>query len=103
MTATHEPTPRKRTTTSKAKTPRKTRAKAAAPALAESAVLVILESADPAPSAGAALDPAARRQLIATEAYFIAQRRGFAAGHELDDWIAAEAAVESRLGKLQAA
>ena len=31
-----------------------------------------------------------RHRAIAEAAYFRAQRRGFAAGHELDDWIAAE-------------
>lgn len=30
-------------------------------------------------------------------AYFIAERRGFAAGCELDDWLQAEAEVERRL------
>lgn len=32
-------------------------------------------------------------ERIATEAYFLAQRRGFAPGSELDDWLAAEMAV----------
>ena len=31
-----------------------------------------------------------RHAQIATAAYFRAQKRGFAAGHELDDWLAAE-------------
>jgi DUF2934 family protein len=31
---------------------------------------------------------------IAVTAYFIAEKRGFEPGHELDDWLAAEAAVE---------
>jgi hypothetical protein len=31
---------------------------------------------------------------IALTAYFIAEKRGFEPGHELDDWLAAEAAVE---------
>ena len=30
---------------------------------------------------------------IASTAYFIAEKRGFKPGHELDDWLAAEAAV----------
>jgi hypothetical protein len=38
-----------------------------------------------------------RRALIAKAAYFRAQRRGFRAGHELDDWLAAEAEVEQQL------
>lgn len=31
-----------------------------------------------------------RREMIATAAYFRAQRRGFEPGHELEDWYAAE-------------
>jgi hypothetical protein len=31
-----------------------------------------------------------RRELIATAAYFRAQKRGFEPGHELEDWFAAE-------------
>jgi hypothetical protein len=30
-------------------------------------------------------------------AYLIAQRRGFAPGHELEDWLAAEDQVDQRL------
>ncbi|OHC63517.1 MAG: hypothetical protein A2045_03840 [Rhodocyclales bacterium GWA2_65_20] len=33
------------------------------------------------------------RRMIETEAYFCAERRGFAAGAELDDWLHAEAEV----------
>jgi hypothetical protein len=38
-----------------------------------------------------------RHALIAKAAYFRAQRRGFRAGHELEDWLAAEAEVEQHL------
>lgn len=34
---------------------------------------------------------AERQAKIATAAYFRAQQRGFAPGHELEDWLAAEA------------
>jgi hypothetical protein len=34
-----------------------------------------------------------RRDLIAISAYYLAERRGFAPGHELEDWLAAEAKV----------
>lgn len=34
-----------------------------------------------------------RHQLIAVAAYYIAQRRGFAPGNELDDWLQAEAEI----------
>jgi Protein of unknown function (DUF2934) len=38
-----------------------------------------------------------RRASIAAAAYEMAARRGFASGHELDDWLAAEREVDSRL------
>lgn len=37
-----------------------------------------------------------RQRLIAEAAYYIAERRGFAAGCELDDWLQAEAEIERR-------
>jgi hypothetical protein len=40
---------------------------------------------------------AARHRQIAINAYFRAQRRGFAPGAELDDWLAAEAEYEESL------
>jgi hypothetical protein len=49
------------------------------------------------------VDPDVRRQLVAAEAYFRAERRGFAAGNELEDWVAAERAVDSRLAQAQVA
>ena len=42
-----------------------------------------------------------RRALIATEAYLRAERRNFAAGRELEDWLVAEAAVNARLSHLR--
>jgi hypothetical protein len=38
-----------------------------------------------------------RRRLIETEAYRRAESRNFAAGHAIDDWLAAEAEVDARL------
>jgi hypothetical protein len=35
--------------------------------------------------------------LISERAYFIAQRRGFVPGHDLDDWLEAEAEVLDHL------
>ena len=37
------------------------------------------------------VNEAARHELIAVGAYYRAQKRGFAPGRELDDWLAAEA------------
>jgi hypothetical protein len=38
-----------------------------------------------------------RNACIAEAAYSIAERRGFAPGHELDDWLEAEKEVDARL------
>jgi len=37
-----------------------------------------------------------REAAIAEAAYFRSERRGFAPGHELEDWLAAEAEVNQR-------
>ena len=81
----------------------KAKLKATGPALTEDAVLTILESPGPAAVHSASADSDLRRQLVAAEAYFLAERRGFAAGHDLEDWLAAEATVDSRLREIQAA
>ena len=47
------------------------------------------------PDADGGADPdAARRQRIAIAAYYLAERRGFAPGADMEDWLAAEAALE---------
>ena len=38
----------------------------------------------------------AQHAMIAAAAYFRAERRGFEPGHELEDWLAAEAEVSGR-------
>jgi hypothetical protein len=88
----------------------KTRRKAvaAAPELNDSAAIAVLESVQTATTKSTTahsngIDADIRRQLVAAEAYFLAERRGFAAGSELDDWIAAEAAVDSRLQRMRVA
>lgn len=46
----------------------------------------------------AAAEPAEKiRHLIEQAAYYRAEARGFEPGHELEDWIAAEAEVRRRL------
>lgn len=50
--------------------------------------------------AGAGKKPIAaheRERMIATAAYFRAQQRGFAPGHEEEDWLHAEAEVDRLL------
>jgi hypothetical protein len=39
---------------------------------------------------------AVRHALIEQAAYFLAQQRDFAPGHELDDWLGAEAEVDAK-------
>jgi hypothetical protein len=75
---------------------RKTR-KAKVSELADSAVMAVLESTPPGANSTAVIDPEMRRQLVAAEAYFFAERRGFSAGNEVEDWVAAEMVVDSRL------
>ena len=84
---------------------KKTRRKTAAAAseLTDGAVMEVLESGQSAMAASLGIDPDARRRLVAAEAYFRAERRGFAAGNELEDWVAAERAVDSRLSQTQVA
>jgi hypothetical protein len=36
-----------------------------------------------------------QESMVATAAYFLAEKRGFQAGHEIDDWLAAEAAISA--------
>jgi hypothetical protein len=56
----------------------------------------------PAPAASAPkakVDAKERQRLIAEAAYYRAQKRGFAPGHEVQDWVAAEKDVDARLAK----
>jgi len=45
-----------------------------------------------------AISDASIRKEIAKAAYQLAERRGFLPGHEVEDWLAAEAQVKARLG-----
>ena len=71
--------------------------------LTEQAVAKVLEPSATERFGITRFDPELRRQMVAAAAYFIAERRGFTAGHELDDWIAAEAAVDFQLLQTRAA
>jgi hypothetical protein len=42
-----------------------------------------------------------RHKMIAEAAYLIAAHRGFAPGHELSDWLAAEREVDRACGLIQ--
>jgi len=50
---------------------------------------------DPLWFCGPSEEAAQRQATIARKAYFRAQRRGFEPGHELEDWLAAEAEVNN--------
>jgi superfamily II helicase len=67
--------------------------------LTDSAVMVVLESEQSVSS----IDPDIRRQLVAAEAYFLAERRGFVGGNEIEDWVSAERVVDLRLQQKQVA
>jgi hypothetical protein len=45
------------------------------------------------------IDPEARQLMIAEAAYYCAERRGFAPGGELQDWLEAEAQLKAALGE----
>jgi hypothetical protein len=47
----------------------------------------------PQASASAPTPDGARQQMIAEAAYYRAEQRGFEAGHELEDWLSAEAEI----------
>jgi hypothetical protein len=72
------------TVTIKKRAPRKTAA--AAPARAKAVA-----------QAAGFVGPGQRNALIAKAAYFRAESRGFAPGHETEDWLAAEAEVDAKL------
>jgi hypothetical protein len=82
---------------------KKANGKTVASDLTDSAVMAVLESRHSGAAGLKAIDPEARRRMVAAEAYFLAERRGFAAGNEVEDWIAAEVAVDSRLQQQQVA
>ena len=75
--------------------------KGAAPARAPSKPLQSHRPSRAAPdtpsSTGAKLSPEEVYRLIQESAYFKAKERGFAPGHEVQDWIEAEAEVRHRL------
>lgn len=42
-------------------------------------------------------DPDTRAQMIAEAAYYLSEQRGFAPGHEVEDWLAAEQQIDTRV------
>jgi len=50
------------------------------------------------PASGPSISAQERQMLVARAAYFRAEKRGFAPGHELQDWVEAEAEVLRLIG-----
>ena len=71
--------------------PRKTAAKAAAKKVAPAKAAAARRTPKAAPSVAAD-----RESLVRMAAYLRAERRGFAPGYEIEDWLAAEAEVSAR-------
>ncbi|MBK5102658.1 MAG: DUF2934 domain-containing protein [Burkholderiales bacterium] len=85
----HAPTrTRNNATASKSKPP--SRAAVRQPAIATN---LPKGSSDAFPRSGRAVDAEERERLVAQAAYFRAEKRGFAPGGELQDWVEAEAEV----------
>jgi hypothetical protein len=47
--------------------------------------------------AAAFIEPERRTAMVAECAYYRAEKRGFEAGYELDDWLAAEVEIDRKL------
>ncbi|MDA8364433.1 MAG: DUF2934 domain-containing protein [Gammaproteobacteria bacterium] len=53
-----------------------------------------------APVASLAVSTEERRRMIAEAAYYRAERRGFAGGDPVEDWLTAEAEIEGRFNRV---
>jgi hypothetical protein len=78
------------------------KAPAAKPAASKPAPAKSAAAAKPARTtakkpAAPALSPEQRRYYVEVAAYYIAERRGFHGGGELDDWVTAEAEIDRLL------
>jgi Protein of unknown function (DUF2934) len=71
--------------------------------VAEESIVETIEQAPPGYAEGVSeVDPELRHEMIAAAAYYIAEQRGFAPGHELEDWYRAQAAIERELPRVLA-
>jgi hypothetical protein len=57
----------------------------------------VSKGAESGASAAIAVSAATRHQMVAQSAYLRAERRGFTAGGEVEDWLLAEAEVDALL------
>jgi hypothetical protein len=56
-------------------------------------------AATPVADRAAQITPEEREHMIAKAAYMRAQMRGFEPGHEMQDWLEAEAEIDRRISK----
>lgn len=75
---------------------------AAPRAVTEDAIIRSFEAGEHLAEGVTQIDAELRHEMIATAAYFIAEQRGFAPGHEMEDWYRAEAAIDNQLPRLVA-
>jgi hypothetical protein len=62
---------------------------------AKSAIKATAAKPEKAPKLEKAVTPEQRRLMICEAAYFLAERRGFESGHELEDWLLAERQIDT--------
>ena len=74
----------------------------APPTLAGDAIAEVLDVHESVPDGVTNVDPEFRHEMVATAAYYIAEQRRFEPGHDVEDWVAAEAAVDVTLGRIPA-
>jgi hypothetical protein len=63
----------------------------------EDAIVEVLETHEDPTDVVAQPDAETRYEMVRTAAYYIAEQRGFAPGYEMEDWLAAEKAVDGLL------
>jgi Protein of unknown function (DUF2934) len=68
--------------------------------VAEESILENIEQARRHAEGVSEVDPELRYEMVATAAYYIAEQRGFAPGHELEDWYRAQAAIDKELPRM---
>ncbi len=78
-------------------TPAVAKPAAAKPAATGKTVKAPKTIARPSDRAAPMIDPEYRRALIAEAAYLRAERRNFAPGYEVEDWLNAESEIDTRL------
>jgi len=68
--------------------------------IAEESILENIERAQGDSEGISEVDPELRHEMVATAAYYLAEQRGFAPGHELEDWYRAQAAIDKELPRV---